>query len=57
MQHLPVYCKGCGVAVAPYAPDRVQKDLDIWHQACLRKKQAKDEEAKQKLAKQTAYAA
>jgi len=42
-------CKGCGIKVAPYAPERVQKGLEIWHDSCLRKKEQKDEADRRKL--------
>ena len=37
MQHQPVHCPVCHVAVAPFDPERVQKDLGVFHRACLQK--------------------
>lgn len=43
MERTPIACKGCGIKVSPYAPERIQRGLEIWHSNCLRKKEKTDE--------------
>jgi hypothetical protein len=43
MERTSVACKGCGIKVAPFDPERIQKGLEIWHGNCLRKKEKEDE--------------
>ena len=55
MEHLPVYCKGCRLVVAPADPERVQKGLFIWHRSCLRREEQREEVEKRKLLTMKAY--
>jgi|GEM_PF-3674514 len=51
-------CPVCHITVAPFDPERVQKDLCVYHRPCLRKKQAEDQKAeaeKMKLFNQLRY--
>lgn len=40
---MPVYCPGCNLEVASADPTRIQRNLEVWHESCLRKEQAKEE--------------
>ncbi len=38
-------CPVCHITVAPFDPERVQKELYVYHRPCLRKKEAADQKA------------
>lgn len=39
-------CPVCHITVAPFDPERIQKELHVYHRPCLRKKEAADEQEK-----------
>lgn len=44
MQHAThPYCKVCSLVVAPQDPEKVQKGIDVYHYACLRKQEKKQD--------------
>ena len=43
MYHMLVHCPVCHLAVAPFDPERVQKDLYVYHRPCLGVKEARDD--------------
>ena len=44
MYNLPVHCPVCHLAVAPFDPERVHKELGVYHRPCLGVKEARDDQ-------------
>lgn len=50
MQHCDrVYCDVCHVVVALQDPSRVQKELKVYHEPCLRRKEREQEQTRQPI--------
>ncbi len=43
MYRQEVHCPVCHLAVAPFDPERVQKNLHVYHRPCLGTKEARDD--------------
>ena len=40
---MPVFCHYCHLEIAPFDPTRIQKELHVYHESCLRKEQGEKE--------------
>jgi len=49
-----VKCKGCDAVVAPFAPDRIQVGLEVWHKNCYLKARNEYEDKQKQILKRTA---